>query len=279
MRIAAAAAAAYRKLNPKQRGQRGHLSVKGSCRGIECDSSWEAAVVVYFKDHNKRIERNTLGFEYEYQGRIRRYYPDFYLGDRTYLEVKGLTTDKDYVKWEAFRKSNRLIIINRNAFLKFVAPYIKAKYANLSEFKNINYSALFDTIKFQTKKLARFKDKTKCCAILGVSYEDYKIIKSAYCSDGSRLKLGMEEFKRNILFLKNTMFVKRSVLAECLNRGFPRNRANTLAKRIFGLESLKQLASMNPCDRTILKTATFHGIAIRDFNRLMKHPLLNGHMP
>ena len=52
------------------------------------DSSWELALWIYAKDHNEEIEREPCYFEYEFEGQVHRYYPDFrYRGEL--IEIKG----------------------------------------------------------------------------------------------------------------------------------------------------------------------------------------------
>jgi hypothetical protein len=52
------------------------------------DSSWELALWVYATDHNEPIERCPAQFEYEREGKIYSYTPDF-LYKGAYIEVKG----------------------------------------------------------------------------------------------------------------------------------------------------------------------------------------------
>lgn len=52
------------------------------------DSSWELVVWIYAQDHNESIKREPTTIEYEYEGVLHRYYPDFnYKGQL--IEVKG----------------------------------------------------------------------------------------------------------------------------------------------------------------------------------------------
>ena len=53
-----------------------------------------------------------MPFQYEYEGKTRNYYPDFYLvEDDKYVEIKGYETEKDRAKWTQFKKS--LLILKR----------------------------------------------------------------------------------------------------------------------------------------------------------------------
>lgn len=62
--------------------------IKGSYKGYWCDSSWELAWVVYHLENGFAFERNNEGFEYSFNGKIKKYYPDFIM-DGKYYEIKG----------------------------------------------------------------------------------------------------------------------------------------------------------------------------------------------
>lgn len=56
--------------------------------GLDFDSSWELAVWIYAKDHGLGIEREPIMFEYEVNGKVKKYFPDFKLNEDL-IEVKG----------------------------------------------------------------------------------------------------------------------------------------------------------------------------------------------
>lgn len=56
--------------------------------GLDFDSSWELAVWIYAKDHSLGIEREPIMFEYEVNGKVKKYFPDFKLNEDL-IEVKG----------------------------------------------------------------------------------------------------------------------------------------------------------------------------------------------
>jgi len=61
-------------------GGRRHGSGRGKqgwYKGYWCDSSWELAWVIYSLDHNIKFVRYNGYFEYEFNGKIHKYYPDF----------------------------------------------------------------------------------------------------------------------------------------------------------------------------------------------------------
>lgn len=78
------------KNNPKAGGLRKGSGIgrKGYYKGIWCDSSWELAWVIYMLDHNIDFKRNTKGFDYQFEGEQKKYYPDFIINE-SYYEIKG----------------------------------------------------------------------------------------------------------------------------------------------------------------------------------------------
>ena len=53
------------------------------------DSTWEVKVYEFCKDNNIEVEYSpSITYEYEYDGRIWTYHPDFLINDKVY-EVKG----------------------------------------------------------------------------------------------------------------------------------------------------------------------------------------------
>ena len=82
---------------------------KGWYKGYYCDSSWELAYVIYNLEHEIKFKRNNQGFEYEFDGNIHKFYPDFILEDGTYIEIKGWLSKKDKVKISSFNLSLKVI--------------------------------------------------------------------------------------------------------------------------------------------------------------------------
>lgn len=111
------------------------------------DSSWELALWIYAKDHNEEIERLPCSFEYEFEGQIHKYFPDFrYKGEL--VEIKGdqFFNEKGEpvnpfgeVSWEAkydcIRKNNVTLITGQD--LNSIFSYIEETYGKnyLKSFK------------------------------------------------------------------------------------------------------------------------------------------------
>lgn len=103
-----------KKITEKARQNNGGLrkgsgrGKKGRYKGYWCDSSWELAFVIYNLEHGILFERNTEGFEYEFNGKIKKYYPDFIV-DSCYYEIKGYITEQSLTKIAQFKKGIRVI--------------------------------------------------------------------------------------------------------------------------------------------------------------------------
>ena len=98
----------------------------GWCRGIYCDSSWELAYVLYNTDHNIRFERNKEGFEYEFENKIRKYFPDFIV-DGKYVEIKGYDSPQWQAKLEQF--PHKIEVLQKEEIKKYI-DYASKKYGN-----------------------------------------------------------------------------------------------------------------------------------------------------
>ena len=94
-------------------------------KGYWCDSSWELAYVIYNLEHNIKFERNKQGFEYEFENKKYKYYPDFILEDGTYVEIKGYIDKKNEIKIKSFDK--KLIIIDKESIKQYI-NYVVEKY-------------------------------------------------------------------------------------------------------------------------------------------------------
>lgn len=88
---------------------------EGSGRGKKCwyeskiagrvyvRSTYELEYVKWLDSNNINWKGNKEKFEYQWEGKTRYYYPDFYLIDEDcYIEIKGFETKKDKEKWKCF---------------------------------------------------------------------------------------------------------------------------------------------------------------------------------
>ena len=78
-----------------------------------CMGRWEILVSEYLTKYNiKWVNKIKEVFQYIWNGKIHRYFPDFFLPERDcYVEVKGYERDRDIAKWSQFPKN--LIILKK----------------------------------------------------------------------------------------------------------------------------------------------------------------------
>jgi len=74
-------------------------SFKFLYEGLSFDSKWELALWIYAKDHNEEIEREPCCFEYEYNGKVHKYFPDFKYKGKL-IEIKGDQFVKEDGAWQ-----------------------------------------------------------------------------------------------------------------------------------------------------------------------------------
>jgi hypothetical protein len=84
-------------------------------RKTKVNGGWERTLSEYLTENNinwtNKIDEE---FYYEWAGKIRRYYPDFYLLDYDfYIEVKGYERDRDLEKWKC-KVGEKLLVIKAN---------------------------------------------------------------------------------------------------------------------------------------------------------------------
>lgn len=79
---------------------------KGKFQGIHCDSSWELAFLIDAHHRGRDVKRITTPRLYEFEGRPRKYFPDF-LVDGQVVEIKGWKT----TQWEAKHQQHSDVIV------------------------------------------------------------------------------------------------------------------------------------------------------------------------
>lgn len=114
------------KANPNMggAGRGGGRGKAGWYNEYWCDSSWELAYVIYNIDHKIDFKRNKQGFEYLYEGGIRKYYPDF-IENETYIEIKGYYDETWILKYESFELP--LKVLYKKDMKKYL-DYVTKKY-------------------------------------------------------------------------------------------------------------------------------------------------------
>lgn len=95
--------------------------------------TWELRFAIWCDKNNIKWIKNIDSFNYIYQEKEHKYFPDFYLPETdTYVEIKGFKTEKDDYKWKQFPKDKKLFIITKSQFNNFGIN----KVLDLKECKN-----------------------------------------------------------------------------------------------------------------------------------------------
>lgn len=114
------------KLSGGLREGSGHGKM-GWYKGFYCRSSWELAWVIYQLEHNIKVEQCKEYFEYQYDNKIHRYYPDFKIGE-VYYEIKGQHFPNLDAKLEQFPRDKKLVMIDGIKENKPFLDYAISKY-------------------------------------------------------------------------------------------------------------------------------------------------------
>lgn len=78
--------------------------------GFKLDSDWELKFYNWAKQSNIKLSRVSTPFPYNFEGKTRSYFPDFYLPELgIYVEVKGYLSPRCKAKIEQF--PNRIVTI------------------------------------------------------------------------------------------------------------------------------------------------------------------------
>ena len=112
-------------------GKRSHSGrgKQGRYHGIWCDSSWELAWVIYQEEHQVKFKKYHGYFEYIFEGKKHKYYPDFELEDGTIVEIKGYWSKQWQTKLDQLPKDKHLQILSQNEMIP-ILKYVKEKYGD-----------------------------------------------------------------------------------------------------------------------------------------------------
>jgi len=109
-------------INPKTKNS---IYKKGWYNGYWCDSSWELIFVIYNLEHNIKFERNQLGFEYLYKNEKHKWFPDFILENKLYIEIKNYDTNITKAKFKYFKLPLKVLYKDD---IKYMFDYVIKKY-------------------------------------------------------------------------------------------------------------------------------------------------------
>ena len=105
----------------------GHKQYKhGHYKGIQCDSSWELAFLVFNIENNIPIKRADIRYSYVYEGKQHTYYPDFIVGD-TIVEIKNYWTPQVQSKIDQLPEGVSYKILYRKDMTQYLT-YCSSKY-------------------------------------------------------------------------------------------------------------------------------------------------------
>jgi hypothetical protein len=97
----------------------------GRYKGIWCDSTYELIWVIYNLDHYIKFERNKNGYDYYFNGKKHKYYPDFLKGEEL-IEIKGFIRENDRIKFESVKDKKLTILFKKDLDKEF--NYVIQKY-------------------------------------------------------------------------------------------------------------------------------------------------------
>lgn len=104
-------------------------SSRGKCgwyKGYWCDSSYELAWIIYQLDHNINFKRNLDGFEYIFNDKKHKYYPDFILENDSYVEIKNYKSELTNAKLAYF--PHKIEVLYKDEMNKEILPYVITNY-------------------------------------------------------------------------------------------------------------------------------------------------------
>lgn len=115
---------------------------RGWYKGFYCASTYELAFVVYCLDHGIKIKRNKKAYEYEWEGKIHKYYPDWIINEDHYVETKNFITDQVLVKAAAV-KDLPIEILDKNGIVSYCEYVAKTYHLKYYKFSN-DFWKLYD---------------------------------------------------------------------------------------------------------------------------------------
>jgi hypothetical protein len=105
-------------------------------KGIKFHGKWELNYAKFLDSIDVKWRRPTETFLYHFNGKNKRYTPDFYLIDSSeYIEIKGYPTDRDFCKWDQFPFELKIITGKDLHNLNLIDDYKPI----LKSYKDINW--------------------------------------------------------------------------------------------------------------------------------------------
>lgn len=96
-------------------------------RVVDLQGTWEHQFVQFLDQQNVKWERNRVGYKYNFDGKEREYFPDFFLPNlNLFIEVKGYETEKDRSKWNQF--PFKLVVVKKQEIQDLTAWWKSLSY-------------------------------------------------------------------------------------------------------------------------------------------------------
>lgn len=108
----------------------------GWYKGYWCDSSYELAWIIWALDNKINFTRNTNAFDYVYQNKVHKYYPDFIIDNEYYLEIKNFHSEITDAKISNFPHSIEVYYKDR---MKYYVEYAIQKFGK-------NFTSLYENV-------------------------------------------------------------------------------------------------------------------------------------
>lgn len=171
----------------------------GWYKGFFCNSTYELALLIYCLDKKIPIIRNTKGYTYIWNNKVKTYYPDFRINGKL-VEVKGIVTKQVIVKLKAVDEPIKLLTYNS---LEKYMNYVDKKYGKKHSSTKNNYYTLYDNYK---------PKKVYICEQCGKHFESENIRKEGkhiFCSRRcSGLYMSKQIKHREIILPDGFVFIK-----------------------------------------------------------------------
>lgn len=100
---------------------------KGWYKGFFCDSTYELVYVIFNIDNNIEFTRCNRVYEYTYNNKLHKYYPDFELPDGSIVELKGYKTAQ--VEAKTASVTDRPIVVLYEQDLQYAFDWVKEHYS------------------------------------------------------------------------------------------------------------------------------------------------------
>lgn len=128
--------------NGQGRGKTGYY------KDFFCNSTYELVYYIFMTEHGHCVERNTKSYNYEFDGKKRKYTPDFRVDDKL-VEIKGYYTKQVQAKIDSVTDEELLVLYYGD--LEYMMVYVDEKYGTKHNTKSNNYFTLYDNHKHEYK--------------------------------------------------------------------------------------------------------------------------------